>query len=82
MLSDYSHTTESNSCTTESDIRFKSHSLAGEEVHEEGREGGREDGLKDGKEEGRRNKVRKEERTKMSMYACSFVCYTTEYDRC
>ena len=50
MLSDYSHTTESNSCTTESDIRFKSHSLAGEEVHEEGREGGREDGIKDGKE--------------------------------
>ena len=64
MLSDYSHTTESNSCTTESDIRFKSHSLAGEEVHEEGREGGREDGLKDGKEEGRRNKVRKEGRKK------------------
>ena len=50
MLSDYSHTTESNSCTTESDIRFKSHSLGGEEVHEEGREGGREDGIKDGKE--------------------------------
>ena len=60
--------------TAESDISYNLHGLGGEEVHKDGRNGRK--GIK-GRKEGRQ-----EGRTEVSMYACSFVCYTTEYDGC